>query len=96
MKSRFPSEKPVFFSPLSTFSLTPDIVPFQNWDAALNEFKWVNIGAKADHYPSDPRALIHWADPLRKWVQENPQPIQDTLTAEELLELSGSLGKFIG
>ncbi len=87
MKSRFPPEKPVFFSPLSTFSLTPDIVPFQAWDSALNEYNWINIGARASHYPSDSRALVHWMDPLRKWVQSNPQPAGENVTAEELLEL---------
>jgi hypothetical protein len=88
MKSQFPPEKPVYFSPLSTFSLTPDIVPFQTWDSALAQFSWNNVGARADHYPSDSRALVHWADPLRKWVRANPQPIQGVLTAEELKELS--------
>ena len=88
MKSQFPTGKPVFFSPLSTFSLTPDLVPFQKWDSALAGYNWINVGARAGHYPADSHALVLWAGPLRKWVQANPQPIEGILTAEELLELS--------
>jgi hypothetical protein len=87
MLPRFPEGKPVFFSPLATFSLTPDMVSWQGWERALVDIKWINIGARADHYPADARALVKWADPLRKWVKENPQPISKHLSAEELLKL---------
>jgi hypothetical protein len=88
MTSEFPQDKPVFFSPLSTFSLTPDLVPYEEWGGALKKFQWVNIGTRADHYPSDPLALVKWTEPLRKWVEENPRPIHSVLEAEELAEIS--------
>ena len=84
MSSKFPNNKPVFFSPLATFSLTPDLVPYNKWEAVLSNFLWTNIGARASHYPSDARALVNWAEPLRKWVQENRQPLHSHLSAEEL------------
>ena len=87
MMPRFPAGKPVFFSPLSTFSLTPDMVSWQDWECVLADIKWMNIGARSDHYPADARALVKWTDPLRKWVKENPQPISTHLSAEELLKL---------
>jgi hypothetical protein len=84
MLPQFPAGKPVFFSPLSTFSLTPDLVAYQAWENALRNFPWVNIGARASHYPADARALVHWVEPLRTWVTENRNPITTRLEAEEL------------
>jgi hypothetical protein len=91
MRAQFPAGKPVFFSPLSTFSLTPDLVPYQDWAEALSDFAWTNIGARHSHYPSDARALVKWVKPLRKWVEENRLPIQAQLTAEELAKLAKDL-----
>jgi hypothetical protein len=88
MSKHFPAGAPVFFSPLATFSLTPDLVPFQQWQAALSHFHMVNIGARASHYPSDARALVKWADPLRKWVQENRQPLHPNLSPDEISNLA--------
>jgi hypothetical protein len=88
MSREFPAGKPVFFSPLSTFSLTPDLVPFRDWEEALADFPWTNIGARGSHYPADARALVKWAEPLRAWVSENRQPIQMRLTAEEIAQLA--------
>ncbi|HTX93103.1 MAG TPA: hypothetical protein VMC09_17955 [Anaerolineales bacterium] len=88
MRARFPKGKPIFFSPLSTFSVTPDLVPFQEWAETLSAFPWTNIGARPSHYPSDSKALVQWVDPLREWVEANRQPIQAKLTAEELAHLA--------
>ena len=89
MRAEFPAGKPVFFSPLSTFSLTPDLVPFKEWNSTLEGSSWVNIGARASHYPADARALVKWVEPLRKWVGENHQPVRGLLSAEELVTLAG-------
>jgi hypothetical protein len=88
MRAQFPAGKPVFFSPLATFSLPPDRTPFDEWAAALADFDWVNIGTRRSHYPADARALVKWVEPLRKWVEENRQPVQGLLTAEDLAELA--------
>lgn len=87
MLPSFPAGKPVFFSPLATFSLTPDMVSWEDWEIALAGIKWINIGARASHYPADARALVKWVEPLRKWVKENRQPVVGRLSAEELLKL---------
>jgi hypothetical protein len=91
MRPQFPSNKPVFFSPLATFSMTPDLVPWKEWESALAGLKWTDIGTRPSHYPADARALVKWAEPLRKWVRENRQPVQAHLGAEEM----GSLAKTI-
>jgi hypothetical protein len=91
MRARFPVGKPVFFSPLATFSLPPDRTPFDEWASALADYNWVNIGARRSHYPADARALVRWAEPLRKWVLENRQPIQSRLNAEEIGDLANAL-----
>ncbi len=87
MMPQFPVGKPVFFSPLATFSLTPDMVSWQDWENALADIKWTNIGTRSDHYPSDARALVKWADPLRRWVKGNQHPILKRLDADALQKL---------
>jgi hypothetical protein len=87
MRAQFPVGKPVFFSPLATFSVPPDLVPWKNWDAALTGIEWTNIGTRPNHYPADARALVNWVKPLRKWVEENRQPVSGRLEVEELLSL---------
>jgi hypothetical protein len=91
MSAQFPADEPVFFSPLATFSLTPDLVPFNQWEAVLSNFCWINVGTRASHYPSDARALVKWAEPLRKWVQENRQPLHTHLSAEEIGDLAKAI-----
>ncbi len=88
MKPHFPAGKPIFFSPLSTFSLTPDLVPYQFWNEALGGKGWINIGARASHYPADALALVRWTRKLRQWVEVHPQPVESHLAAEELAELA--------
>lgn len=83
----FPQGIPVFFSPLSTFSLTPDIAPWSDWEDALSS-NFINIGARKSHYPADTKALITWAEPLRAWVKANYAPIQSRLSALELADLA--------
>ncbi len=87
MRAQFPKGKPVFFSPLATFSVTPDLVPWQDWEAALAGIAWINIGTRPGHYPADARALVKWVEPLRKWVEENRNPVSARLEAEELQKL---------
>ena len=91
MSAKFPVDKPVFFSPLATFSLTPDLVPFQEWIEALSSFHWENIGARASHYPSDARALVVWSDNLRMWVRENREPIKEHLSVDEIISLANTV-----
>ncbi len=87
MRPRFPAGKPVFFSPLATFSFTPDMVSWKDWDLALAGIQWTNIGARPSHYPADARALVKWANPLHQWVEKNRQPVTTRLEAPELLKL---------
>ncbi len=81
-----------FFSPLATFSMTPDLVPYKEWEQVLAHFKFINIGSRPSHYPSDARALVKWSEPLRKWVEENRQPILSHLCAEEIYNMSEVIG----
>lgn len=87
MRPQFPADKPVFFSPLATFSFTPDMAPWTGWEDVLKDSNWINIGTRPSHYPADARALVRWAGPLRKWVLLNRQPIRSRLDAEELSSL---------
>ncbi len=91
MSRQFPTGTPVFFSPLATFSLTPDLVPFDRWVAALSQFHVINVGARASHYPSDARALVKWPGPLRRWVEENRQPLHSHLSIKEISGLTESV-----
>jgi hypothetical protein len=91
MSAHFPMDKPVFFSPLSTFTQTPDLVPWSEWEGALQGLDWRNLGTRPSHYPADLLTLIDWAKPLREWAGQNHRPVNVRLTAEELFRLAGSL-----
>jgi hypothetical protein len=87
MVVNFPSGKPVFFSPLGTYSMTPDIVPWKNWESLFQGLDWVNIGTRPGHYPADPWTLLGWEKPLWDWVKQNQNPIRTTLDPSDLLML---------
>jgi hypothetical protein len=91
MRAKFPQDKPIFFSPLATFSMTPDLVPWKEWEAALAGMHWTNIGTRPSHYPADARALVKWVEPLRDWVRKNHMPIHTHLSADELRSLADNL-----
>lgn len=89
MRPEFPAGRPVFFSPLATFSCTPDLAPWPEWEAALAGLDWRNVGARASHYPADARALVHWAAPLRRWADAHAVPAPPRLVVDELVRLAG-------
>jgi hypothetical protein len=88
MRAAFPTGKPVFFSPLATFSITPDLVPFGEWEDALAGTDWHLAGARPSHYPADTWAVLHWRDKVGAWAAENQHPIKSRFTGSELLALS--------
>lgn len=88
MVNEFPKNKPVFFSGLATFSCTPDLVPWREWEQTLVDFNVINIGARKSHYPADAQALLDWKKPLEKWVHQNPLAFDCTMSTEQLKRLS--------
>ena len=88
MINEFPKRKPVFFSGLSTFSNTPDIVPWTEWEKALSGFEIINIGARKSHYPADAKGLVDWKKPLNDWAMRNLQKLDNKISGNELLKLS--------
>jgi hypothetical protein len=91
MTQYFPIDKPVFFSGLATFSVTPDLVPFSEWERVLNGFDMINIGARKSHYPADTLALLDWKKPLEKWAKENPSNFENYISAGELKKIANSI-----
>ena len=87
MRPYFPACRPVFFSPLATFSSTPDLVPWHTWAAALEGLDWRLSGARPGHYPADTRAVVNWAQPLRAWVAAHPQSMPRPLPAGQLASI---------
>lgn len=88
MRPEFPAGKPVFFSPLATFSRTPDLASWAEWEATLAGLDWRNVGARASHYPADARALVHWAAPLRHWADAHPVPTPPRLSVDDVARLA--------
>lgn len=88
MLDNIPADRPVFFSPLTTFTMTPDLVPWEEWQLALQDFNWINIGTRSTHYPADTWALLDWQKPLWRWIEQNPAPIRSVLTPEFIQELN--------
>lgn len=80
--------KPVFFSPLSTFSITPDLVPWVKWEEALMGIDWINVGTRKTHYPADTWTVVDWQTPLQKWCKAHEDPIKDHIDGEILSELA--------
>ena len=66
-------------------------MPWSDWESALKGLEWTNIGTRPDHYPADARAIVKWADPLRAWVAEHPQPLEIRIEPFELQELARNL-----
>ncbi len=83
MSDQFPKAKPVFFSALATFSLTPDLAAWERWMAILRPFQVIEMGARKSHYPADAAALLDWVKPLRNWVMDQPQLELPRLTGAE-------------
>jgi hypothetical protein len=88
----FPAGKPVFFSGLATFSYTPDLVPWREWENALIGFQTINIGARKSHYPADAKALLDWKKPLERWSIKNPGEIQCQASVVMAKDLSKEIG----
>lgn len=91
MKDEFPRARPVFFSALSTFTITPDIVPWKEWMDELKSFQFINCGARADRYPTDPLALMMWKKPLEQWISRNEAPITRRLSPQEVFEIAAEI-----
>ena len=91
MAPSFPRDLPVFFSSLVTFSLTPDLAPWEGWAAALQGLQWTNLGARPRRYPADAARLATWAAPLRRWAAQHRRPLRSRLQPEQLLELAEGL-----
>ena len=91
MRPHLEQHQPVFFSPLVTFSITPDLAPWDNWTKALQGLDWRNIGARPSHYPADALALTNWFEPLRRWADNHPQPANAKLSPEKLQAIAAAL-----
>jgi hypothetical protein len=91
MSPRFPKDRPLFFSGLSTFSVTPDMATWEDWIDALGRNDFINTGTRQSHYPADARALVKWQESLHKWALAHKQPVSSTLSAEELAHLATGL-----
>jgi hypothetical protein len=89
----FPKGKPVFFSPLSTFSLTPDMAAWEEWEKALKDTQWVNVGTRQSHYPADAWTLVDWQKPLREWCKAHDNPIRSKMTGDMLQALAKEIAK---
>ncbi len=91
MTKYFPKGVPIFFSGLATFSLTPDMVLWEEWMTTLKEFDVVNIGARQSHYPFDALALINWKKPLIEWAKDKPYDQFERISANELVMLANKI-----
>lgn len=91
MLPQVPADLPVFFSALSTFSMTPDLVPWGEWEAALGKRKWINAGARPSHYPADAAAVLDWFKPLRDWSRQQTEYTQGRLSGAQLVEMANAI-----
>ena len=83
----FPRGKPVYFSGLVTLSRTPDMVPWEAWAQALDQFSWTSIGARPSRYPEDLISLWRWSERLRDFAPPSEAANPFTLPLSALLDL---------
>lgn len=87
----FDSDKPVFLSALSTFSQTPDMAEWQDWQDSLKPYEVISVGARASHTPADTLALIRWQDWLRKQAGSDVIKPMNPLHADDLARIAAGL-----
>ena len=85
MAPRFNRDKPVLFTPLSNFSLTPDTVSWDEWVSALSGFDARILGQRRWLFPSDPAGLWRAGEALRGWCELHPRRCEAALTVDEVL-----------
>ena len=88
MVDEFPERCPVFFSGLATFSQTPDLVSWDDWQQVLQNHDVINIGARRTHFPADTLALLNWNKPLEDWSKQRKRRILENISGKELQELA--------
>jgi hypothetical protein len=88
MLAQVSMDLPVFFSALSTFSKTPDMVHWQEWINALSGRHWVNAGARGSRYPADTLALLEWKKPLLQFLGKSKIHPQGRLTGEQIISIA--------
>lgn len=88
MLAHVPEDLPVFFSALSTFSMTPDLVSWEDWMAALSGRRWINAGARGSHYPADTAALLDWEKPLIQQCDRTTNHAKGRLTGDQIAGLA--------
>jgi hypothetical protein len=84
MVPMFPSGVPVFFSPLATFSYTPDIAPWREWLRVLSGRNWINVGTRPSHYPADTWTLLSWNRALRRFSNDQDLGELPLISVEEM------------
>lgn len=89
--AEFDHNKPVLMSSLSTFSLTPDMASWNQWQESLDSFTVKNIGARKSHYPADPLALICWQEWLRKAVDDRRIGPLQSISAKKVSEIASGI-----
>jgi hypothetical protein len=91
MSKEFEHNKPLLVSLLSTFSVTPDMAGWEEWQEVLRPFSVINIGARETHFPADTLALIHWQDRVNRWGKNHPVKKADPLDATVLEEVAAKI-----
>ncbi len=91
MRKHFPQGLPVYFAALPTFSLTPDMAPWEAWAQALRGLDWRPVGARPSHYPADAWAVADWPEPLHRQLVSLPPAQPAHLPPEELTQLATRL-----
>ncbi len=86
MIPRFPQNKPVLFTPLANFVVTPDLVSWDEWANAFKGLDWRALGWKPNRYPMDAPAMWRPTEELARYCEAHPDPMQATLTADDLIE----------
>jgi hypothetical protein len=84
MTPRFDPHKPVLFTPLSNFSLTPDTVSWDEWSSALSGFDAKMLGQRRRLFPSDPAGLWRTGEALRKWCELQPRRFEAKLAVDDV------------
>ena len=84
-------KRPVLFTLLSNFSITPDLVSWAEWLEALADFDTHILGQRRWLFPSDPTGLWRTGDELCAWCNIYPRPVEATATLDDVLHEAHTL-----
>ncbi|MGD1995526.1 MAG: hypothetical protein PVH62_02020 [Anaerolineae bacterium] len=87
MREALPAGRPILFTPIANFVVTPDTADWEAYREALAGLNLQVLGTRRGLFPSDPAGLWRPAQELARWCRRHLDPVEARLSPEELSAL---------